>query len=196
MLKAPVSSLLSVVLSLLLHRTDSQRSWFPLKVLITEARNWNQEELKKNIFFLLKKNNCVKCDMTFVIWLLSQGEETLNINQSLFLYVLHSLTKHRYWLTPSREMERQPQNKILKTDMLKKKESFTWAVRCKADTVGYFFLYSLHLSCLSAPLVSSVFGFSALPGGWRSFSLRGLWTRMQDMTGTLTVMLRGHSSLF
>jgi len=39
MITAPVSSLLSAALSLLLHRTESQRTGVHLKDLITEAQN-------------------------------------------------------------------------------------------------------------------------------------------------------------
>ena len=71
----------------------------------------------------------------------------------------------------------------------------TWAVRYKADTVGNSSLHSLHLSSLSAALLSSLIGVSALPAGWRPFSLTGLWTRLH-VTGKLTVMLEGLSCLF
>ena len=54
----------------------------------------------------------------------------------------------------------------------------TWAVRYKADTVGNSSLHSLHLSSLSASLVSSLIGVSALPAGWRPFSLTDLCTRL------------------
>src|SRR4029434_5317650 len=73
--------------------------------------------------------------------------------------------------------------------------SLTSAVRCRADTEGNSSLHSLHLTSLSALLVSSVFGVSALLGGWRPFSLRGLWTRLQVLTGKLSVMLEGDSCL-
>ena len=66
----------------------------------------------------------------------------------------------------------------------------------KADTVGNSSLHSLHVSSLSASLVSSLMWVSALPGGWSSFSLRGLWTRLQELTGKLTVMMEGLSGLF
>ncbi len=75
-------------------------------------------------------------------------------------------------------------------------ETLTSAVRCRADTAGIPSLHSLHLSSLSALLVSSSFGVSALLGGWSSFSLRGLFSRLQELTDKLAVMLEGHSCLF
>ncbi len=69
-------------------------------------------------------------------------------------------------------------------------------MRCRADTGGIPSLHSLHLSSLSALLVSSLFGVSALLGGWSSFSLRGLCSRLQELTDKLAVMLEGHSCLF
>ncbi len=75
-------------------------------------------------------------------------------------------------------------------------ETLTSVVRCRADTGGIPSLHSLHLSSLSALLVSSLFGVSALLGGWSSFSLRALFSRLQELTDKLTVMLEGHSCLF
>lgn len=72
----------------------------------------------------------------------------------------------------------------------------TSAVRCRADTEGNSSLHSLHLTSHAALLVSSLVGVSALLGGGRPFSLRGLWTRLQELTGKLAVMLEGHSCLF
>src|SRR4029434_6265184 len=73
--------------------------------------------------------------------------------------------------------------------------SLTSAVRCRADTEGNSSLHYLHLTSLSALLVSSVFGVSALLGGWRPFSLRGLWTRLQVLSGKLAAMLEEASCL-
>ena len=72
----------------------------------------------------------------------------------------------------------------------------TSAVRCRADTEGNSSLQSLHLNSRSALLVSSLVGVSALLGGGRPFSLRGLWTRLQELTGKLSVLLEGYSCLF
>ena len=72
----------------------------------------------------------------------------------------------------------------------------TSAVRYRADTEGNSSLHSLHLTSLSALLVSSLIGVSALLGGGRRFSFWGLWTRLQELTGKLAVMLEGHSCLF
>ncbi len=69
-------------------------------------------------------------------------------------------------------------------------------MRCRADTGGIPSLHSLHLSSQSALLVSSLFGVSALLGGWSSFSLRALFSRLQELTDKLAVMLEGHSCLF
>ncbi len=69
-------------------------------------------------------------------------------------------------------------------------------MRCRADTGGIPSLHSLHLSSLSALLVSSLFGVSALLGGWSSFSLRALFSRLQELTDKLSVMLEEHSCLF
>ncbi len=69
-------------------------------------------------------------------------------------------------------------------------------MRCRADTGGIPSLHSLHLSSLSALLVSSLFGVSALLGGWSSFSLRALFSRLQELIDKLAVMLEGHCCLF
>ena len=71
----------------------------------------------------------------------------------------------------------------------------TSAGRCRADTEGNSSLHSLHLTSLSALLVSSLFGVSALLGRGSSFSLRGLWSRLQELTGKLAVMLEEQSCL-
>src|SRR4029434_1348963 len=73
--------------------------------------------------------------------------------------------------------------------------SLTSVVRCRADNEGNFSLHTLHLTSLSALLVSSVFGVSALLGRWRPFSLRGLWTRLQELSGKLAAMLEEASCL-